>query len=68
MTTETDEAIKAMDKQADQQVRSVEAHIGHTEAIGPYIKAKGTLYSALAFAAYMGGLTGLGWSIWWWVR
>lgn len=68
MSAETDEALAQMNQQAEQSVRATEAHIGHTEAIGPYIKAKASLYSALAFAVSVGTLTGIGWSIFEWVR
>ena len=68
MTAETDEALAQMDRQAALVTKSQEAAIGHQEAHNKLDGAKASLYSALAFMAGVGTLTGIGWSIWWWVR
>ena len=68
MTAETDEAVAQMDRQAALVTKSQEATIGHQEAHNKLDGAKASLFSALAFAASIATLTGIGWSIWWWVR
>lgn len=65
---EVDEALAQMDRQAELVTRSQEAAIGHQIAHNKLDGAKASLYSALAFMASVGTLTGVGWSVWVWVR
>ena len=68
MTAETDEALAQMDRQAALVTKSQEATIGHQEAHNKLDGAKASLYSALAFGTIFATMTGVGWSVWAWIK
>ncbi len=72
MNTEHEEAQTAQlteyEEGREAQRRSVSASIWHTECASALLEAKAGWWKALGACITLGTLTGMGWSIWWWIH
>ncbi len=50
------------------RIRDADVHVEQHAGSTRYINAKGTFWKAMAFAVSVSAVTGVGWSIWEWVR
>ena len=72
MTTEHEEAqseaLADFEESKDITRRQLNAAIWCTETTSALMEAKATFWRALGAAVSIGALTGVAWSVWWWVR